>query len=205
MRMKNGDQLKLAIIAAATQLFSQRGIKDVSIDEIVKAAGIAKGTFYLYFVSKQSLLNCLAQEWVGEMVSKVNAIANRNNDRAIHLFVAAFLALKDIENSRPYLHVALNADNNLDLHEQINIVWVKQIGIAFAPLIERGCKEGDFKVDDALSTIQFILAGQAFLLGNKRFLWTEAEYQSHFVSALKLAERALGVNKGFLLQAFLDD
>ncbi|UXM95174.1 TetR/AcrR family transcriptional regulator [Bartonella sp. HY329] len=203
MRVKNGDQHKQAIIAAATHLFSGRSVKDVSIDDIVKTAGIAKGTFYLYFTSKKALLSHLAEDWVGKMVSKVNEIAARTDMSAFQLFIVAFFSLKEIENDQPYLHAALDTANNIDLHEQINIAWVKQIGVALAPLIERGCCEGDFDVEDALSTIQFILAGQAYLLGNKQFSWSEAECQAHFIAVLKLAERALGVKQGRLLEAFL--
>ncbi|UXN02328.1 TetR/AcrR family transcriptional regulator [Bartonella sp. HY406] len=203
MRVKKGDELKRAIIIAATQLFSQRSVKDVSIDEIVRNAGIAKGTFYLYFTSKKELLCYLAEDWVSQMVGKVNEIASKTDERAFQLFIAAFSSLKEIENNHPYLHAALDTPNNADLHEQINVAWVKQIGKALAPLVERGVREGDFNVDDALSTLQFILAGQAYLLGNKQFSWSEIEYQAHFVSVLKLAERALGVKTNQLLEAFL--
>ena len=44
------------ILAAATRLFMERGYKKTSIDEVARAAKVAKGTVYLYYPSKTDLL-----------------------------------------------------------------------------------------------------------------------------------------------------
>ncbi len=46
---------KKKIIQVATQLFSEKSYHDVTIDEVATKAGIAKGTIYLYFESKERL------------------------------------------------------------------------------------------------------------------------------------------------------
>lgn len=43
------------IYEAAKELFSKHGYDAVSIDDIVKAAGVARGSFYVYFLSKEDL------------------------------------------------------------------------------------------------------------------------------------------------------
>ena len=50
---------KKKIIEAAYQLFRNTGISATAIDDVVKAAGIARGTFYLYFKDKSDLLEQL--------------------------------------------------------------------------------------------------------------------------------------------------
>lgn len=47
------------LISAAFDLFETDGIASVSIDDIVKKAGVAKGTFYLYFKDKFDLISKL--------------------------------------------------------------------------------------------------------------------------------------------------
>ncbi|NEZ46817.1 TetR/AcrR family transcriptional regulator [Clostridium niameyense] len=42
---------------AAYELFISKGINDTSIDDIVKKAGVAKGTFYLYFKNKYDIID----------------------------------------------------------------------------------------------------------------------------------------------------
>ncbi|MCZ2404477.1 helix-turn-helix transcriptional regulator [Paenarthrobacter sp. Z7-10] len=44
------------IMAAAYDLFSRRGIRDVGINELVSRAGVAKATFYAHFPSKDNLV-----------------------------------------------------------------------------------------------------------------------------------------------------
>jgi AcrR family transcriptional regulator len=46
---------RLEILRAARQLFATRGYHDTKIDDIVAAAKVAKGTFYLYFLDKRSI------------------------------------------------------------------------------------------------------------------------------------------------------
>ena len=47
------------LITAAFELFEYNGVASVSIDDIVKKAGVAKGTFYLYFKDKFDLISKL--------------------------------------------------------------------------------------------------------------------------------------------------
>lgn len=47
---------KMKIIDTAFSLFRQYSVNETAIDDIVKAAGIARGTFYLYFKDKSDLL-----------------------------------------------------------------------------------------------------------------------------------------------------
>lgn len=53
-RQKTGDKKKL-IYESAKALFSSNGFKDTNVPEITRAAGIATGTFYLYYPSKENL------------------------------------------------------------------------------------------------------------------------------------------------------
>ena len=45
------------ILEAAYNLFAKNGINTTPIDEVVKCAGVAKGTFYLYFHDKYDLMD----------------------------------------------------------------------------------------------------------------------------------------------------
>lgn len=51
-------QLKMAsLLESAYELFTSKGVHETSIDDIVKRASVAKGTFYLYFKDKYDLLD----------------------------------------------------------------------------------------------------------------------------------------------------
>ena len=55
----NKKQKKEALLNTAFDLFTSKGIQKTSISDIVEKAGVAKGTFYLYFQDKYDIRNKL--------------------------------------------------------------------------------------------------------------------------------------------------
>jgi AcrR family transcriptional regulator len=51
------------LLDAATTVFARRGYRHASITEIIEAAGVARGTFYLYFESKEEVFLALIDRW----------------------------------------------------------------------------------------------------------------------------------------------
>lgn len=60
------------ILDTALGLFERNGTHLVSIDEIVKGAGVAKGTFYLYFKDRYDLISTLIIEKASKYMSLLN-------------------------------------------------------------------------------------------------------------------------------------
>ncbi|MEC1177902.1 TetR family transcriptional regulator [Metasolibacillus meyeri] len=58
---------KEKIVQAAISVFRENGIAKTKVSDIVKAAGIAQGTFYLYFPSLLSIMPAIAKEMVDKM------------------------------------------------------------------------------------------------------------------------------------------
>lgn len=58
-RMQRTEESRNRIFAAAAKIVGDHGYADASIDRITELAGMAKGTFYLYFGSRQDLLDQL--------------------------------------------------------------------------------------------------------------------------------------------------
>ena len=50
------NEKRMKIIETAYRLFQQKSVSSTAVDDVVKAAGIARGTFYLYFKDKSDLL-----------------------------------------------------------------------------------------------------------------------------------------------------
>jgi AcrR family transcriptional regulator len=59
------------ILEAARQVFARRGFADASMDEIAHAAGLAKGTIYLYYPSKRELYRAALRAGLVELVDAV--------------------------------------------------------------------------------------------------------------------------------------
>lgn len=69
--MGNSLGKKTAIIHSAIEVFQEQGIEKTKISDIVKRAGIAQGTFYLYFPSKLSLMPAIAEVMVMKTIEIV--------------------------------------------------------------------------------------------------------------------------------------
>jgi AcrR family transcriptional regulator len=52
------------LLAAAHSLFARQAVESVTVDDVVKEAGVAKGTFYVHFDDLQSLTTAVADELV---------------------------------------------------------------------------------------------------------------------------------------------
>jgi TetR/AcrR family transcriptional regulator, fatty acid metabolism regulator protein len=82
------------ILAAAERVFARRGFFAARVSEIAKDAGVADGTIYLYFKSKDDLLISLF-EWRMQHVNEVLrvAIANVPPSEQLRAFIRAYLRL----------------------------------------------------------------------------------------------------------------
>lgn len=65
------------LFSAAYNLFLKNGVEKTSIDDIAKNAGVAKGTFYLYFNDKYDVLNKLILKKSNEIIK--DGLAKTNN------------------------------------------------------------------------------------------------------------------------------
>ena len=61
------------LMAAAERLFLAQGVEATTINEIVEAAQVAKGTFYHYFTSKNDMLDALGKRYTGQFLASVEA------------------------------------------------------------------------------------------------------------------------------------
>jgi AcrR family transcriptional regulator len=65
------------LLDAGQRLFVEKGIGATSIDEIASAAEVAKGTFYLYFPSKEALLHAIQARFVASFMEQLEAAMDR--------------------------------------------------------------------------------------------------------------------------------
>ena len=65
------------ILQAARQVFARRGFADASMEEIAQAAGLAKGTLYLYYDSKRELYTAALRAGLVELAEAVERARSR--------------------------------------------------------------------------------------------------------------------------------
>jgi TetR/AcrR family transcriptional regulator, transcriptional repressor for nem operon len=73
--VKPPDQRRREILAAATELFHQRGYSGTAVPSIAAKAGVAAGTVYLYFPSKEAILVGLQEEFEAGLLERLAVFA----------------------------------------------------------------------------------------------------------------------------------
>jgi len=72
-RTKPAEQRRTDLMNAAQRLFLKHGVGPTTIEQITSGAAVAKGTFYLYFSSKEDILAALADRFAQELLARIKA------------------------------------------------------------------------------------------------------------------------------------
>lgn len=67
-------QRKAAVMQAALELFAVRGVSNTSTAEIARQAGVAAGTLFLYFPTRQDLLDALALQIGAQQSARIRSL-----------------------------------------------------------------------------------------------------------------------------------
>tara|TARA_R110000868_G_scaffold25090_1_gene97938 strand:+ start:7119 stop:7805 length:687 start_codon:yes stop_codon:yes gene_type:complete len=126
------ERMRLILIEAATQLFADKGVDATTIDEIVVRAGVAKGTFYNYFLDRSEIAVAVAARIRHELnaaVAEINAGISDPAEcvtRGVRLFMALVVTdpvparmLARLYEGRGHLQSATNAHLLGDLERGI--------------------------------------------------------------------------------------
>src|SRR5208282_4612726 len=66
-RQRRAAETRLRLFRCALQLFAERGIPNVTLEDITEAADVGKGTFFNYFESKDHVLGVMAEIQLGKV------------------------------------------------------------------------------------------------------------------------------------------
>lgn len=66
-------RMRLRLIESALLVFAAKGIDRASIDDVIEAAGVSRGTFYNYFRTDAELAEAVSEELTTEMIAHVEA------------------------------------------------------------------------------------------------------------------------------------
>lgn len=84
------EEKKTKVILAAKKEFARASLRDASIKNIVEDAGIARGSFYQYFDSKEDLLQYLLKEHVEEMNKKLEDTLKETAGDIFQVFISIY-------------------------------------------------------------------------------------------------------------------
>ncbi|MQR84733.1 TetR family transcriptional regulator [Bacillus megaterium] len=116
------------ILQAAIEVISEKGLDKTSISDIVKRAGVAQGTFYLYFRSKNALVPAIAENLLSLSLDKIKERAKTATNFLSTLEVMIDETYKTTDEYRDVLvlcYSGLAFDYSLETWEAIYLPYYK--------------------------------------------------------------------------------
>lgn len=148
-----------ALLAAGRQVFADQGGAQTRIDDVVATAGVAKGTFYLYFRSKADLVLALRRQFAERLAAELTAVAESASPvdwpsvsrRLMEAAVDGYLGAD--RGDAAILRTAVTDSSDPDDAE-----WADAIVRAIAEFLARGAEAGALTVDDPEATALLLYA-----------------------------------------------
>ncbi len=181
---------KKELTQIAYELFLTKGYENTSVDEIISKAGIAKGTYYYYFESKEQTLEEVINMIVYKCVLKAKQVLD--TDLPIEQkFLNVILSLRVSPEEIEFQNV-IHIPENIILHKKINDRIIKEAVPLLAKIVEEEIELGLFNCDNIEERIKMIL-----IMSNQ--LFDDKEVDKKCISVfIDTVEKMLGAKSGTL-------
>ncbi|MCM1371063.1 MAG: TetR/AcrR family transcriptional regulator [Clostridium sp.] len=181
---------KKELIKIAYELFVTKGYENTSVDEIIAKAGIAKGTYYYHFESKEQMLEEVINVMVNEEVDMAKEVLNMPISIPEKL-VGVITSLRP-KIDEEEIKNALNKKENIVMHEKINNRIIEEA----IPLLERIVNEG---IENNMFNCNHIKERLKMLLIMSNELFDDDDLNINEVEVfIDTTEKMLGAKQGTL-------
>ncbi len=197
--MKKGQRTKQQLLETAYELFVLKGYDNTSVDEIIERCGIAKGTYYYHFESKEQMLAEVIDMMLDAEEERAQAILESAAPLPQKLvgIIAAFRP----EQSEAAITDAIHGPENIVMHEMTNRKLMARLVPLLSEVGRQGVEEGLFACTDIPQRVkQIVILSSA--------LFDEGEYTKEdirvFIDTVERILYAPSGSMGFIAQ-LIDD
>ena len=153
--MKKGERRKQDLLNIAYRMFIEKGYENTSVDDIIIEAGIAKGTYYYYFESKEATL-----EAVIEMMIKKNSTAAKEilmNPVPIPQKLASVVYAFQPNKDEIVITDVLERKENIVMHDKIGKKIVEVAVPILSDIVREGIAQGIFVCTNVEERVKMLL------------------------------------------------
>lgn len=182
---------KMELIKIAYELFITKGYENTSVDEIINKAGIAKGTYYYYFESKEQTLEEVINMMIDESVKRANQVLN-SDLKLEEKLVNTILALRVMPEEK-IVEDTIHKPENVVLHKKINDRIIEEAVPILSKIVMDAKKIGIFNCDDNIEE----RVRMSLILSNEMFDHNKVN-QATILVFIDTLEKIYGAKKGTL-------
>ena len=151
------EQKRLKILAAAARLFADRPFHKVLLSDVAEAAGVGKGTLYIYFKDKEDLYLSVLYSGFAHLVERMQHRLDRNQVGPIENLAEAIREIVQFAYQNPHLFELMRTVPWRDVLDDAQ--WRSKRGELKAlieSIIRRGIASGEFSDPHPELTARFI-------------------------------------------------
>ena len=201
--VKDPETRRNELIGAAEELFLANGYEGTTVANIVRKIGVAQGTFYHYFRSKEGVLDAIIDRCIDEITEEVEGIASRDDSDAIEKILRVFNLLNSLDRSWQKLTEYIFEEKNARLLVKFEKRVPQVTTPRFSRMIEEGVEEGlfDVKYPDMAALSIIGTAGIISYIYETYRLEENAEKVKEITAAtFYFIERILGAEQGIFIK-----
>ena len=183
------------IIKAARKLFLTKDYDKTTMQDVMSALGIAKGTIYHYFDSKEKLLEAVVLDIVNSRVADIEKKMQQAKGSVLEN-LRKLVELSQVAKEYPQLVDHLHRPANAGMHTRLLAETLLKFTPIYEKLIRQGCDENIFHTEHPLECAEFILAAVQFLTDTGIYPWTKEDMIRRAKALPHLIEQQLKAPQG---------
>lgn len=188
--VKKPAERRFDIIGAARYLFKTKSYDQTTMQDIIDHLGIAKGTIYHYFQSKEELLEAVIDDMVSTNIASIELVLQESDGSALEK-IELLAKAGNIAEDNPDLLDQLHKSANDIMHFRLLTATLVKLIPLYEKLIQQGCDEGIFKTDFPRECAEFILFAVQFLTDMGIYPWSKESLAERARAFPILIERIL--------------
>ena len=155
--VKTAEERKEEILDVAEQLFAEKGFDNASTNDIINKIGIARGTLYHHFGSKEEILDAIVDRMISRSIAGARAIIKDTSIPLLDRLSGAFLSLNINTGAGVEVLEQIHKPQNALLHQKTQERLLGEVVPMIAELIEEGNKSGLFNSRYPLEAAEMVI------------------------------------------------
>lgn len=208
--VKEADIRKKEILDAAATLFAEKGYDNTSTTDLLEAVGIAKGTLYHHFKSKEAIMDALIERQTDYVLAEARRIAADKSipveERMIRTILALHVDTEETEGNELIEH--LHKPQNALMHQKTKRIIFQSVPPILAGILEDGIDQGLYDTPYPLECMEMAMSYLDNILDEDMLELTDTQRLEKIRAFIFSLERLLGVKTGGLAyfnEAFLKE
>ncbi|MFJ8414133.1 TetR/AcrR family transcriptional regulator [Bacillus paramycoides] len=195
--VKEYEERRNEILDTAEKLFVTKGYTKTTVNDILKEIGIAKGTFYHYFKSKEEVMDEIIMRIIKADVAKAKAIVSNPNipvlDKLFRILMEQSPKSGDIKEK---MIEQFHQPNNAEMHQKSLVQSIIYLSPVLTEVLKQGIEEGIFSTPYPQETIELLISSAQVIFDDGLFQWKPEEMMRRAIAYIKMMEASVGAKEG---------